>query len=76
MFGVPDAYRGQTPLAFVTLRPGQSAEPEALREFLRDYLSPIELPSRVEIRDALPRTAVGKLSKKELVAEMAGAAKS
>ena len=43
---------------------------EALRTFLRDRVSPIELPVRVEIREALPKTVVGKLSRKELVAEM------
>jgi long-chain acyl-CoA synthetase len=37
--------------------------------FLREHLNRIEIPKAVEIRDALPRTMVGKLSKKELVAE-------
>ncbi len=67
VIGVADAYRGQTPIAFVTLREGQSVEPDVLREFLRDHLSPIELPSRVQIRDSLPKTAIGKLSRKDLV---------
>jgi long-chain acyl-CoA synthetase len=40
-----------------------------LRDFLRDHLSPIELPVRVEIRTSLPKTVIGKLSRKELVAE-------
>lgn len=71
VIGVPDPYRGQAPHAYVTLRPGMQAEPEQLREFLRDHLSPIELPSRVEIRSRLPKTAVGKLSKKDLIAELA-----
>ncbi len=69
VIGIPDPYRGQTPLAFVTLRPGHPAQPDELREFLRGHLSPIELPGRVEIRDALPKTMIGKLSRKELVAE-------
>jgi long-chain acyl-CoA synthetase len=34
-------------------------------------VSPIELPVRVEIRESLPKTVVGKLSRKELVAEVA-----
>ncbi|HWU04550.1 MAG TPA: long-chain fatty acid--CoA ligase [Novosphingobium sp.] len=67
--GVPDAYRGQAAKLFVKLREGQDATPEAIRAFLADYLNPIERPHEVEIRDHLPRTLVGKLSKKELVAE-------
>ena len=71
VIGIPDSYRGQAPLAFVTLRPGETRTPDELRNFLRDKLSAIELPVRVEIRATLPKTAVGKLSRKELVAESA-----
>jgi long-chain acyl-CoA synthetase len=69
VIGVPDPYRGQAPKAFVVLRPGASATPEQLRAFLEGYVSKIELPRQVEIRDSLPKTLIGKLSKKELVAE-------
>ena len=69
VIGIPDSYRGQAPKAFVTLRPGATATPETLRTFLEGYLSKIELPKAIEIRDSLPKTAVGKLSKKELIAE-------
>jgi long-chain acyl-CoA synthetase len=71
---IPDAYRGQAPLAFVTLRPGETRTGEELRSFLKDKLNPIEMPVRVEIRSSLPKTAVGKLSRKELVEEAVGAA--
>jgi long-chain acyl-CoA synthetase len=67
--GVPDPYRGQAAKLFVTLRPHTEATPQAIRDFLKEYLSKIELPREVEIRDSLPKTLVGKLSKKELVAE-------
>ncbi|MFO1028888.1 MAG: long-chain fatty acid--CoA ligase [Acetobacteraceae bacterium] len=69
VIGIADAYRGQAPLAFVTLRPGQAATGDDLRTFLRDKVSAIELPVRVEIRPNLPKTPIGKLSRKELVAE-------
>jgi long-chain acyl-CoA synthetase len=69
--GIADSYRGQVPLAFVTLRAGEVRTGEELRQFLRDRLSPIELPVRVEIRTSLPKTMIGKLSRKELVAEAA-----
>ena len=72
--GVPDAYRGQAPKAFVTLRPGHAATPEELRDFLADYVSKIELPREIEIRATLPRTMIGKLSRKELAEERVKAA--
>jgi long-chain acyl-CoA synthetase len=71
VIGVPDAYRGQAPKAFVVLRPGHDVTGEALRDFLTGYVSKIELPRSLEIRQSLPKTMIGKLSKKELVAEEA-----
>ncbi|MDI4663805.1 long-chain fatty acid--CoA ligase [Xanthobacter autotrophicus] len=67
--GIPDAYRGQAPKAFVTLRAGAEATPEELMDFLSAQISKIEMPKAVEIRDSLPKSVVGKLSKKELVEE-------
>jgi long-chain acyl-CoA synthetase len=69
VLGVPDSYRGQAPLAFVTLRAGEFRTGDELRDFLRDKISPIEMPVRVEIRTSLPKTVVGKLSRKELLEE-------
>ena len=71
VIGLPDAYRGQAPKAFVTLKDGQNATPEELRGFLAGYVSKIEMPREVEIRAELPKTVIGKLSKKELIAEEA-----
>ena len=72
VIGVPDAYRGQAPKAFVVLRPGMAATGEELRQHLAGYVSKIELPREVVIRNSLPKTMVGKLSKKELVEEERG----
>ncbi|WP_428377273.1 long-chain-fatty-acid--CoA ligase [Lichenicoccus sp.] len=72
VIGVPDAHRGEAPKAFVVLRPDAAATVAELRAFLSPLLSRIELPREIEIRDALPRTMIGKLSKKELVAEERG----
>jgi long-chain acyl-CoA synthetase len=69
VIGVPDEYRGEAPKAFVTLKPGASVTPEELKRFLADYVSKIEMPREIEIRKDLPKTLIGKLSKKELVAE-------
>jgi long-chain acyl-CoA synthetase len=69
VIGIPDEYRGQAPKAFVTIAPGQSATPAELLDFLKDKLSRIEIPRAIEIREELPKTLIGKLSKKELIAE-------
>lgn len=69
VIGIPDQYRGQAPKAFVRLRDGAEAEPEEIKDFLATRISRIEMPKSVEIRDELPKTMIGKLSKKELVAE-------
>jgi long-chain acyl-CoA synthetase len=68
--GMPDDYRGESPAAFVQPKPGAMLTEATLREFLGDKLSPIEMPRVIELRDELPRTAIGKLSKKELRAEL------
>jgi long-chain acyl-CoA synthetase len=72
--GLPDEYRGQTVKAFVVLKPGESLTAEALCEFLADKLSKIEMPKLIEFRAALPKTAVGKISKKALLDEEAAKA--
>jgi long-chain acyl-CoA synthetase len=64
VIGVPDAYRGESAKAFVTLRPGAKAFTlEELQAFLADKVGRHEMPRALEFRDALPKTAVGKLSK-------------
>jgi long-chain acyl-CoA synthetase len=70
VIGVPDSYRGEAAKAFVTLKPGaQEFTLDDLKAFLADKISKYEQPAHLEFRAVLPRTLVGKLSKKELVAE-------
>lgn len=71
VIGIPDAYRGQTPKAFVKLKDGYELTADELSEFLKEHLSTIEMPRAFDFRDELPKTMVGKLSKKELVEEEA-----
>lgn len=71
VIAVPDGYRGETPKAFVKLAAGLSLSEQELKTYLSDRLSPIEMPEFIEFRTELPKTMVGKLSKKELVAEEA-----
>ena len=69
VIGVADEYQGQSVKAFVKLREGQALGEEELRAFLQDRLGRHEVPKHIEFRDTLPKTMIGKLSKKELVAE-------
>ncbi|MBU1361092.1 MAG: long-chain fatty acid--CoA ligase [Gammaproteobacteria bacterium] len=72
VIGVPDEYRGQSPKAFVVQKPGSAPlDLETLKAFLKDRLGKHEMISELEVRDQLPKTAVGKLSKKDLVEEEA-----
>ena len=70
VIGIPDAYRGQSPKAFVALKDGAAPLTLAqLQAFLQDKLGKHEMVQALEIRADLPKTAVGKLSKKDLVDE-------
>jgi long-chain acyl-CoA synthetase len=69
VIGIPDEYRGESPKAFIKLKEGATLTAADLLDFLRERLGKHELPSAVEFRPELPKTLIGKLSKKELVAE-------
>lgn len=69
--GLPDPYRGQTVKAYIKLAEGEALGEDELRRFLADKLSPIEMPKLVEFRESLPKTMIGKLSRKDLLAEEA-----
>jgi long-chain acyl-CoA synthetase len=69
VIGIPDDYHGEVPKAFVVLKEGENLPQEKLLEFLKEELGKHEMPHEIEYRDELPKTAIGKLSKKELVAE-------
>ena len=72
VIGIHDDYRGQSPKAFIKLK--QGATPftlDELKSFLSDKLGKHEMIAAMDIRPELPKTAVGKLSKKELYDEEA-----
>ncbi|TAK47806.1 MAG: long-chain fatty acid--CoA ligase [Xanthobacteraceae bacterium] len=64
--GVPDAYRGEVLVGHVVLRPGVSATVDILREHLARHLAKYKIPHDIRIVTALPKTAVGKIDKKQL----------
>lgn len=71
VIGVPDEYRGEAPVAFVKLKPGKTISEADLKAFLTGKLNKIEMPKQIIFKDALPKTLIGKLSKKELREEYA-----
>jgi long-chain acyl-CoA synthetase len=67
--GVPDPLRGEAIKAWIVLRPGTHATEAEIRAYCRERLTPYKVPSRVEFRDSLPKTMVGKVLRRALVAE-------
>ncbi|MDI6880812.1 MAG: AMP-binding protein [Desulfitobacteriaceae bacterium] len=69
VIGVPHPDWGESVLAKVVARPGESLSPEAVRDFCRDKLADYKIPRMVEIVEVLPRNASGKLLKHVMRAE-------
>ncbi len=74
--GLPDQQRGETVKAWIKPKAGQTFTVDMMKEFLKDKISPIEMPRHIEIRDKpLPKTMIGKLSRKDILAEELAAKK-
>ncbi len=69
VIAIPDDYRGQAPKAFIKLKDGHYCSEQDIKKCLKNEISKIEMPKEIEFRDELPKTIVGKLSKKELIDE-------
>jgi fatty-acyl-CoA synthase len=67
VIGVPDDEFGQRLKAFVVTAPGAALEADQVREYVRTTLSRYEVPKAVEFLDELPRTATGKILRRELI---------
>jgi long-chain acyl-CoA synthetase len=68
--GVPDPQRGDEVVkAWVVLNPGQTATEDELKKFCEDKLVNYKRPKYIEFRDDLPETMVGKVLRRELVAQ-------
>jgi long-chain acyl-CoA synthetase len=66
VIGVPDPYRGEAVKAFITLRPGATATADEVIEFCRANLAKYKIPSLIEFMPSLPKSAVGKVLRREL----------
>jgi long-chain acyl-CoA synthetase len=69
VIGIADSYHGECPKAFVTLNEGAEVDGDGLKQWLNPQLGKHEKVCEVEVRLNLPKTLIGKLSRKELVAE-------
>ncbi|MEU6369738.1 AMP-binding protein [Streptomyces sp. NPDC046931] len=64
--GVPDGYRGETVKAYISLRAGTETDPGALAAYCKERLAAYKYPRQVEILPDLPKTASGKILRREL----------
>lgn len=64
--GIPDPYRGETVKTFVVAKPGENLTEEEVLRFCKSKLAAYKVPRSIELRDALPKTAVGKILRREL----------
>jgi long-chain acyl-CoA synthetase len=71
VIGVPDSYSGERIKAFITLRGGERATEEEIIEYCRENLTRYKVPKFVEFVGDLPKSAVGKILRKELKAQEA-----
>jgi long-chain acyl-CoA synthetase len=72
VIGIPDSYRGEHPRAYVTLNDGIEATGAELTAWLNPQLGKVEQVDSVVVRETMPKTMIGKLSRKDLVAEVLG----
>jgi len=64
--GVPSEQWGETPVAFVVTRPGQSASVDELMQWVNQRVGKTQRVSSLRFMDELPRSAIGKILKREL----------
>lgn len=70
VIGLPDPYRGEHPRAYVTLNDGAEVDGDTLRDWLNPQVGRHERVDTVVIRLTMPKTMIGKLSRKDLIAEV------
>jgi acyl-CoA synthetase (AMP-forming)/AMP-acid ligase II len=65
VFGVPDAKWGERVEAAIQLKPGQAFDEAAVLAFLKERVGPVKTPKKIHVSDSLPRSAVGKVLRRE-----------
>lgn len=64
--GVPDDYRGEAPKAYVVLSQGETLNKEEIISHCKQKLAAYKVPRQIEFIDELPKSAVGKILRREL----------
>ena len=64
--GVPDEYRGETIKAFIVVKEGETLTEEEVTAYCKENLAAYKVPKLIEFIDELPKTAVGKILRREL----------
>ncbi|MBW2410101.1 MAG: long-chain fatty acid--CoA ligase, partial [Deltaproteobacteria bacterium] len=64
--GVPDEYRGETIKAFIVVKEGETLTEEEVTAYCKENLAAYKVPKLFEFMDELPKTAVGKILRREL----------
>ncbi|MGZ5443199.1 MAG: long-chain-fatty-acid--CoA ligase [Thermoanaerobaculia bacterium] len=67
--GLPDPVKSEIVAAWIVARPGEIVDPETIKLHCRQKLAPYKIPTRIEVRESLPKTMIGKVLRRELVAE-------
>jgi long-chain acyl-CoA synthetase len=67
--GVPDKFHGEIVKAYVVLHDGQESTEEEIIDFCKERLAAYKAPKKVEFRKDLPKTIIGKILRRELLAE-------
>ena len=64
--GIPDEYRGETVKAFIVTKEGETMTEEEVTAYCKESLAAYKVPKLIEFMDELPKTAVGKILRREL----------
>ena len=64
--GVPDEYRGETVKAYIMVKPGETLTKEEVISYCREKLAAYKVPKEIEFIDELPKSAIGKILRREL----------
>ncbi|MBI5033490.1 MAG: long-chain fatty acid--CoA ligase [Chloroflexi bacterium] len=67
--GIPDPKSGERIKAYIVLKPGETATEEEIKEYCKENLTGYKRPTFIEFRESLPKTMIGKILRRQLVAE-------
>jgi long-chain acyl-CoA synthetase len=65
--GIPHPYRGETVKVFIVPKPGQTITEQEIIAWCKERLAKYKVPTAVELRTELPKTAIGKVLRRKLV---------